>query len=99
MFEPIVPAAATDERVRVHIDGASHDVPAHYSVAAAMLAAGAAACRTSAVSGAPRGPFCMMGVCFDCLVEIDGVPNVQGCMTPVRDGMQVRAMRGKARLA
>jgi NADH dehydrogenase/NADH:ubiquinone oxidoreductase subunit G len=38
-------------------------------------------------------------VCFDCLVEIDGVPNVQGCMTPVRDGMQVRAMRGKARLA
>ncbi|MDR5664870.1 (2Fe-2S)-binding protein, partial [Burkholderia cenocepacia] len=44
-------------------------------------------------------PFCMMGVCFDCLVEIDGVPNVQGCMTPVADGMQVRAMHGKARLA
>ena len=46
----------------------------------------------------PRGPFCMMGVCFDCLVEIDGVPNVQGCMTPVREGMQVRAIQGKARL-
>ena len=47
----------------------------------------------------PRGPFCMMGVCFDCLVEVDGVPNVQGCMTLVSDGMQVRKMHGKARLA
>jgi NADH dehydrogenase/NADH:ubiquinone oxidoreductase subunit G len=41
----------------------------------------------------------MMGVCFECLVEVDGVSNVQGCMTPVRDGMRVRAMQGKARLA
>ena len=99
MFEPLIPSTALLERVRIHIDGTPHDVPAHYSVAAAMLAAGSAACRTSAVSGAPRGPFCMMGVCFDCLVEIDGVPNVQGCMTPIADGMQVRAMHGKARLA
>ena len=37
--------------------------------------------RDSAVIGAPRGPFCMMGVCFDCLVEIDGLPNRQACMT------------------
>jgi NADH dehydrogenase/NADH:ubiquinone oxidoreductase subunit G len=40
-----------------------------------------------------------MGVCFDCLVEIDGVPNVQACMTRVREGMRVRPMPGKARLA
>ncbi|CAB3808214.1 hypothetical protein LMG28688_06721 [Paraburkholderia caffeinitolerans] len=98
MFEPIAPAAANDARVRIHIDGMLDDVPAHYSVAAAMLANGATACRASAVSGAPRGPFCMMGVCFDCLVEIDGVPNVQACMTQVRNGMQVRAMNGKAEL-
>ncbi|MCA3780942.1 MAG: (2Fe-2S)-binding protein [Burkholderia sp.] len=99
MFDSLIPAAAMFERVRIHIDGTPHDVPAHYSVAAAMLAAGSAACRASAVSGAPRGPFCMMGVCFDCLVEVDGVPNVQGCMTLVSDGMQVRKMHGKARLA
>ncbi|MDR0242772.1 MAG: (2Fe-2S)-binding protein [Burkholderia sp.] len=99
MFESLIPAAAMFERVRIHIDGMPHDVPAHYTVAAAMLAAGSAACRASAVSGAPRGPFCMMGVCFDCLVEINGVSNMQGCMTPVADGMQVRAMHGKARLA
>ncbi|HEF4741191.1 TPA: (2Fe-2S)-binding protein [Burkholderia multivorans] len=99
MFESVVPADAIRERVRLHIDGIAHDVPAHYSVAAALLVAGTLACRSTAVSASPRGPFCMMGVCFDCLVEVDGVPNVQGCMTPVRDGMQVRAMHGKARLA
>jgi predicted molibdopterin-dependent oxidoreductase YjgC len=41
----------------------------------------------------------MMGVCFECLVEIDGVPNRQGCMTPVREGMQVRRMNGARSVA
>lgn len=98
MFEPIDPITA-GASARIQIDDIAHDVPAHYNVAAALLANGMSACRASAVSGASRGPFCMMGVCFDCLVEIDGVPNVQACMTPVRDGMQIRAMNGKARLA
>lgn len=38
-------------------------------------------------------PYCMMGVCFGCLAEIDGEPNRQGCMTQVRDGMVVRRRR------
>jgi predicted molibdopterin-dependent oxidoreductase YjgC len=85
--------------VRIDIEGAHRRVPSHYTVAVALLESGALACRTTPVSGAPRGPFCMMGVCFDCLVEVDGVPNVQACMTRVRDGMRVRPMSGKARLA
>jgi len=64
------------------------------TVAAAMLAAGHFTGRTTPVSGAPRGPFCMMGACFECLVEIDGEPNWQACMTPVAEGMQVRRMAG-----
>jgi NADH dehydrogenase/NADH:ubiquinone oxidoreductase subunit G len=36
-----------------------------------------------------------MGVCFDCLVTVDGSPNRQGCMTPVRDGMRIETQRGK----
>jgi len=40
-----------------------------------------------------------MGVCFDCLVEIDGVPNRQGCMTTVQDGMRVRRMQGARSIA
>ena len=63
-------------------------------VAAAMLSAGHLAGRETPVSGAPRGPFCMMGACFECLVEIDGEPNRQACMTPVAEGMKVLPMKG-----
>jgi D-hydroxyproline dehydrogenase subunit gamma len=64
------------------------------SVAAALLAAGVTSLRATPVSGAPRQPYCMMGVCFDCLVEVDGVGNRQACLTPVADGMQVRRQQG-----
>jgi hypothetical protein len=69
------------------------------SVAAALLAAGVTVTRTTAVSGAPRGPFCMMGACFDCLAEVDLRPNVQTCMTIVRDGMQIRRQDGARTIA
>ena len=97
MFE-ILPLASA-ATVGIEFDGKALRVPAHFTVAAALLADGRVACRSSAVSGVERGPFCMMGVCFDCLVEIDGVPNVQACMTRVAEGMRVRSMQGKARLA
>lgn len=64
------------------------------TVSAALLAAGHAVTRATPVGGSSRGPYCLMGVCFDCLLEIDGQPNRQGCMERVRDGMQVRRMRG-----
>jgi D-hydroxyproline dehydrogenase subunit gamma len=97
LFEPL--ATLPSRLIRIDINGELHHVPPHYSVAAALLESGAAACRTTVVTGAQRGPFCMMGVCFDCLVEVDDVPNVQACMTRVREGMRVRSMSGKARLA
>ena len=68
------------------------------TVATALLAAGAGATRTSAVSGAARGAYCMMGVCFECLVEVDGVPNRQGCLVAVTEGMAVRRQNGAATL-
>lgn len=81
--------------VTIFVDGAPATARDGDSVAAAVLAAGHPACRSSAVSGAARGPYCLMGVCFDCLVMIDGVANRQGCMIPVRDGMRVETQRGK----
>ena len=65
------------------------------TVAAALLAAGIERCRTTPVSGAPRAPYCLMGVCFDCLVSIDGIGSRQACLTPVRDGMRVETQPGK----
>lgn len=65
------------------------------SVGSALLALGHLATRETPVSGAPRGPYCMMGVCFDCLVEIDGVGNRQACLVPLRAGMDIRRQRGR----
>jgi len=79
----------------IFVDGVATPACDDDSVAAALLAAGHVACRLSAISGAPRGPYCLMGVCFDCLVMIDGVANRQACMIPVRDGMRVETQRGK----
>lgn len=64
------------------------------SVAAALLAASVAAYRTHPVTNMPRGPHCMMGACFECLAEIDGLQNQQTCMTPARARMQVRTQSG-----
>jgi len=83
-------AGATARRtVRITVDGAALECREGDSVAAALFAAGLPACRDTAVSGVGRGPFCMMGVCYDCLVGIDGHANRQACMTPVQDGMAV----------
>jgi D-hydroxyproline dehydrogenase subunit gamma len=65
------------------------------TVAAAMLVAGIGRFRTTPVSGAARAPYCMMGVCFDCLVTIDGVGSRQACLVPVREGMAVETQQGK----
>ena len=46
------------------------------------------------MSGAPRAPYCMMGVCFDCLMTIDGVASRQACLVPVREGMRIERQRG-----
>ena len=85
--------------VHITVQGQAHSVPSDLSVAAALLLCGYRYCRSTPVSGAWRAPYCMMGVCFDCLVEIDGVPNQQACLTTVRDGMVVRWQDGKAALA
>ena len=63
------------------------------SVAALLLAEGIIATRVTR-GGEPRGVYCGMGVCFDCLVVVDDVPNTRACMTWVRDGMRVELQDG-----
>jgi len=91
---PLFQAPAGAPRVRVAFEGRALDVPAGLSVAAALLAAGVPAFRSTPASGAPRAPYCLMGSCFECLVEIDGVPNRQACMMLVTQGMKVRPQQG-----
>src|SRR6188508_895735 len=84
--------------VGITVDGRPVEAREGDSVAAAMLAAGIDRCRETPVTGAPRAPYCMMGVCFDCLVTVDGVGNRQGCLVPVREGMQIATQHGKREL-
>ena len=88
------------KNVPVTIDGVPFSARAGDTVAAALLASGRLACRTTPVTGAARGPFCMMGACFDCLVTVDDRPNQQGCLIAVAPGMRIatqRATSGAAR--
>lgn len=80
--------------VMIEFEGQPLAVPPGISLAAALLANGVRQTRSTAVSGAPRTPYCMMGVCFECLVEVDGVPNCQACMVTVSAGLKVRRQQG-----
>ena len=75
--------------VRVTFEGEAIEAFEGESIAAALLAAGHRAWRTTGVRGEPRGLFCNMGLCCECLVQVDGRPNVRACQTPVAEGMQV----------
>ena len=85
--------------VSITIDGAPFAARAGDTVAAALLTAGIAAFRTTPVSAAPRGPYCLMGTCFECTVEVDGQPNRRACMTRVAPGMRIATQMGAPRVA
>jgi predicted molibdopterin-dependent oxidoreductase YjgC len=93
--EPPVPAGPG---LSISCDGTPLAARAGQTVAAALLAAGRRTFRYTGRHGRPRGLFCGMGVCFDCLVRIDGRPNVRACQTPVAEGMRVETQRGAGSL-
>jgi len=64
------------------------------SIAAALLAAGVRAFRQSPIDGSHRIPYCMMGICFECLVEVDGRQNQQACLITAQSGMVIRRQLG-----
>lgn len=82
--------------VAITIDGVPFAARAGDTAAAALLAAGTMAFRATSVGGVLRGPYCMMGACFDCLVEIDGQPNVRACMTRVMPDMRIVTRRAES---
>jgi len=94
--EPLFIRLGPDEGTTVCItfNGTEYQVPTGSNVAAALLTAGIRRFRGTPVNGTPRAPYCMMGVCFECLLEIDGVPNCQSCLEPARGDMVVRSQEG-----
>lgn len=79
--------------LRIEIDGVRVSAEPGESVAAVLLRQVEVWSRATPMSGSRRAPYCMMGVCFDCLAEVDGVASTQTCLTMVRDGMRVVCQR------
>lgn len=84
-----VPSIARQKKVKLRVNGQSIEAYAGETVLAALMAAGFKTLKKNPVSHEPRGALCGMGVCFECTVTINGVPNIRACMTEVEDGMEV----------
>jgi D-hydroxyproline dehydrogenase subunit gamma len=95
MFRPL--ETTSDVQTHIIVDGRTVVATPGANLAATLLEAAFAPFRTTPVSGSPRLPYCMMGVCFDCLAIVDGVPNRQTCLEQVRSGMTVERQTGPAR--
>lgn len=81
-------------RVTVRCDGREMALRDGANLAAELLAAGVMPFRHTLVSGAPRGPFCMMGACFDCMIEVGGVTQ-QACLMEVSAGLDINLPKGR----
>lgn len=92
MFSKIFPSS--ENLVTIYFEDAPIRVDAGMTVAAAALHAGHADARVTARKHDARGPFCQMGVCYECLMEIDGKANQQACLITVQDGMRVKRQNG-----
>lgn len=86
--------AQPEEAFLVTFDGVPLLALRGQSVAAALWAAGITSWRQTRVDGRPRGVFCGIGVCFDCLVTVNSVPNQRACLIPVEPGDIISTQRG-----
>ncbi len=92
MFKQVLDQQA--ETVTMQLNGKSVEALKGSSVAAVALSQNLSYTRTTPVSDSKRAPFCMMGVCYECLMVINGRPNQRACSTYVEEGMQVEIQHG-----
>ncbi|HOL66583.1 MAG TPA: (2Fe-2S)-binding protein [bacterium] len=91
---PILPEIPVRKKVFIFVDGRKIEAYEGEPIAAALWAAGIKKFRYTRKEGQPRGYFCGLGRCTDCVMTVDGVANVRTCITPVRDGMVIETQQG-----
>lgn len=84
-----------NETLTIYIDGVPVAAEKNESIAAVLLRQNFVWSRTTPISGEQRAPYCMMGVCFDCLAVVDGASSIQTCLTNVEDGMRIERQLGR----
>jgi len=82
-------AITAGEPVTITVDGRAIEARRGQTLGAALLANGVRVLRRTRREGRPRGLYCAMGICYDCVVTVNGRPGTRACMTPVEPGMQV----------
>lgn len=90
MFRSLSNPKNNQASIQITINDRVLQVSPGVTVWTAMALAGETATRKSPVNQQDRSAYCAMGVCFECMVEIDGIPNRQACLTEVQDGSVIR---------
>lgn len=91
---PILRSNEEKNWIRVTIDDKSYNAIDGEMIAATLLAHGLKTHRHTEKLGEPRGIYCGIGQCTDCVMEVDGVLNVRTCITPIKDGMTIKTQKG-----
>ena len=91
---PILGTYQKGEKIRFYLDGKEMYGYEGDTIAAALMAAGVTTHRHTRKKGPPRGIFCAIGRCTDCVMVVDGQINVRTCITPLKEGMQVQTQYG-----
>lgn len=91
---PILGDLRSRNLVTIYFDGKPIEAYEGEPIAAALMAAGIRVFRTTTKRKEPRGIFCAIGRCTDCMMVVDGIPNIRTCVTVVKDGMKVQSQDG-----
>lgn len=91
---PILGEIPEGKKVKIMVDGQSYDAYEGEMIAAALLANGLKVFRYTKKLHEARGIFCGVGKCTDCIMTVDGVPNIRTCITPVQEGMEIETQYG-----
>lgn len=97
IHHPILGDLSGSQEVKIKVDGRQIPALAGEPIASALAASGIRVHRYTAGRCEPRGIFCAIGQCTDCVMRVNGIPNVRTCITPVVDGMVVETQRGSGR--
>jgi sarcosine oxidase subunit alpha len=89
----LLPEIHRQRLVKISVDGKVIEAYEGETIASALLLAGIRTLRLSPKLREPRGLYCGMGVCYDCLVTVDGMHAIRACLTPVADGMQIETCK------
>ena len=91
---PILGKAEWGRKITLMVDGETLEAYEGEPIATALVAAGRRVFRYTTKGNEPRGVFCALGRCTDCVMIVDGQPNVRTCVTPARDGMVIETQIG-----